>query len=322
MKKIIACLYLGMLVLAFIMPTGVVLAQSDIVREYELLAPLPCDDSDPNCQGGQLTSFDAGQKNPLGGYLNTMIRIFIGISAVLAVVMIVIGGIEYMTSELVSSKESGKSKITNAVLGLILALGAYALLYTINPNLLVTDLKSLATVDIKASNQIAGRLGQGKCEPVADSNNVCHPSKLQAAFGNKATQASSICNGESSAQVMAASGVDKGSDGKSFSFGLFQINIIAHASAIGNGQVCNDIFEVDPNPPGKIGTSGNDTTLGGCLERKDGICLKYAAKVKDQSKYNSCIQFITKPEENIKFAASLQSARGWGQWGYNASCRF
>ena len=43
----------------------------------------------------------------------------------------------------------------------------------------------------------------------------------------RATQASSICNGESAGNPSLASGVDKCSDGNSFSFGLFQINIIA-----------------------------------------------------------------------------------------------
>ncbi|MBI3305560.1 hypothetical protein HYZ82_00285, partial [Candidatus Nomurabacteria bacterium] len=37
-------------------------------------------------------------------------------------------------------KEAGKEKILHAVLGLLIALGAYALLYTINPALLKSDL--------------------------------------------------------------------------------------------------------------------------------------------------------------------------------------
>lgn len=58
------------------------------------------------------------------------------------------GGLEYMTSELISEKESGKQKITNAVLGLILALGSWALLYTINPDLLNTDSENLTDVKV------------------------------------------------------------------------------------------------------------------------------------------------------------------------------
>lgn len=95
---------------------------------YVLLAPL----SDELKNEG----FNYTDPNALGKYLNTMISIFIGLCAVLAVVMIVLGGIEYTTSELVHSKEAGKEKIKGALLGLLIALGAYALLNTINPDLL------------------------------------------------------------------------------------------------------------------------------------------------------------------------------------------
>ncbi len=101
----------------------------DIDTGYELLAPLP-----------GLGSIDTLPSDtnpcPFGKYLNIIIRLFLGICAVLAMVMIVAGGIEYMTSELGSSKEAGKGKITHAILGLILALGAYAILNTLNPQLL------------------------------------------------------------------------------------------------------------------------------------------------------------------------------------------
>lgn len=114
-------------------------------NKYHLLAPLPCDSTAnppiPGCKDGKLETFDpTGGGNNFGRYLNVMIKIFIGICAVLAVVMIVIGGVEYMTSELAHTKESGKDRITHAILGLVIALGAYALLFTINPDLLNSDL--------------------------------------------------------------------------------------------------------------------------------------------------------------------------------------
>lgn len=99
--------------------------------DYTLLAPLP----------GAEASFDPTSDGALGKYINLIIKLVIGISAVLAVVMIVMGGIEYMGSELISSKESGIERIQNAILGLLIALGAYALLNTINPDLLKSDIK-------------------------------------------------------------------------------------------------------------------------------------------------------------------------------------
>ena len=106
---------------------------------YEPLAPLP------GFEGKFETDPD---KNPcpFGKYLNIMIKIIIGFAAVLAMVMIITGGIEYMTSELVSSKEAGKETVTHAVLGLLIALGAFLILNTINPQLLS------ACLDIKPAN--------------------------------------------------------------------------------------------------------------------------------------------------------------------------
>ena len=107
---------------------------------YHLLAPLPCPSGDTSCSGN-LTDYST--TGDLSGYLNMAIAIFIGICAVLAVIMIIIGGLEYMTSELISNKEHGKERITNAIFGLLLALGAWTILNTINPNLLKTDLSNM-----------------------------------------------------------------------------------------------------------------------------------------------------------------------------------
>jgi type IV secretory pathway VirB2 component (pilin) len=118
---------------------------------YNILGNLPCDSNKdgPGCVGGQLTTFDPAGENALGTYLNIMLKIFIGICAVLAVIMIVVGGLEYMTSELLESKAEGKERIKGAIFGLVLALGAYTLLYTINPALLDTDLASLKNQEVE-----------------------------------------------------------------------------------------------------------------------------------------------------------------------------
>ena len=84
-----------------------------------------------------------------------MIKIFIGLCAVLSVVMIVIGGIEYMTSELAHSKEDGKNRIMQAILGLLIALGSWALLNTINPDLLNSEFNPDA-VTSTVPNQSSG----------------------------------------------------------------------------------------------------------------------------------------------------------------------
>ena len=112
---------------------------------YQPLAPLP----------GLGDKFDTQATTtnpcPFGVYLNVMIKIFLGIAGVLAVIMIVWGGIQYMTTELISSKEAGKDSIVNAIFGLVLALGAYLLLYTINPDILNVCLNNMKPVEITLS---------------------------------------------------------------------------------------------------------------------------------------------------------------------------
>lgn len=88
---------------------------------YTLLAPI-----------GQQRTFDS--KN-IGVYFNYIFKIAIGLCAALAVVMIVISSIQYMGDESVFGKTEAKGKITSAIMGLIIAIGAYAILNTINPDL-------------------------------------------------------------------------------------------------------------------------------------------------------------------------------------------
>lgn len=66
-------------------------------------------------------------------YVNRMFTIVIQLGAILAVIMIVYGGFEYMTSAVAGEKKDGSKKIRNAVTGLILLLASYLILFIINP---------------------------------------------------------------------------------------------------------------------------------------------------------------------------------------------
>ena len=90
--------------------------------QYQLLQPLP------NLQS-------AGGENPFGDYVAGLIPFILSLAAVLATIMIIWGGIEYAVSEAVDAKSDAKDRITQAILGLLLALMSYLILNTINPNL-------------------------------------------------------------------------------------------------------------------------------------------------------------------------------------------
>ncbi len=99
----------------------------------------------PNCEGEGVDGYCL--LAPLGGisviqdaeiddYFGMIYRIAIGLAGTLAVLMIFFGGVQYMTSDALTKKEDGRKRIQNAVLGLIIALSSYAILNTVNPDLL------------------------------------------------------------------------------------------------------------------------------------------------------------------------------------------
>ncbi len=73
-------------------------------------------------------------------YISGIVNLLIAIAAILSVIFIAIGGVKYVTTDSISGKESGKETITNALLGLLLALASWLILYTINPQLLEFNL--------------------------------------------------------------------------------------------------------------------------------------------------------------------------------------
>ena len=77
---------------------------------------------------------------PLGNanilqYLANIYTFGIAVAGGLAVIKIVYSGIKYMLSDIVTDKGEAKKSIEAAVYGLLMALGSFVFLYTLNPNL-------------------------------------------------------------------------------------------------------------------------------------------------------------------------------------------
>lgn len=100
-------------------------------KGYELLAPIP---------GSGIPAVAPLGQGGLANYLQSLFNLGLGIIIALAVVMIVIGGAQYLSTDAVSGKEFGKDKLWHAVQGLIIALGAFLILNTINPDILKLNL--------------------------------------------------------------------------------------------------------------------------------------------------------------------------------------
>lgn len=74
--------------------------------------------------------------NELGHFLSQAFQFGLALSAVLAVVMIIWGGVQTMLTDSPFGKDEGKNRIKGALGGLALALTAWLILYTINPEIL------------------------------------------------------------------------------------------------------------------------------------------------------------------------------------------
>ena len=88
---------------------------------------------------GQSGTLD--ENTSLGCYVNAVFNIAIMVSVVLAVIMIIIDGFKYMTTEAVGNKKDALGGIRQALFGLILLLASWLILHVINPQ--ITNLNVL-----------------------------------------------------------------------------------------------------------------------------------------------------------------------------------
>jgi type IV secretory pathway VirB2 component (pilin) len=73
-------------------------------------------------------------------FLQSIYATAISLAALLAVIKIVIAGVKWMTTDIVSSKSDAKKDIQGAIFGLVVILGAVLILYIINPDIGTVDL--------------------------------------------------------------------------------------------------------------------------------------------------------------------------------------
>lgn len=114
----------GLLGFTFFLPT-VALAQNTGVTGYTPLAPIP-----------ELMDKTGGQVD-INSFIPGAIKLAISIASALSVIFIIYGGVLYITTDSMGGKSNAKDTIENAIMGLLLAIGSYAILYTINPKLVV-----------------------------------------------------------------------------------------------------------------------------------------------------------------------------------------
>lgn len=157
---------------------------------YHLLAPIP----------GMKADFIDGSQQ-IGDYINSMFKIFLGLCAALAVIMIIIYGVTWMGTDSVFGKTEAKSKIGGAIGGLLLALGAWVILNTINPDLLggTSNIKQ-ASIELEGDSDSPVSINSGDaskigliCDHTGGMNNV--PTTARS-FNGKMTYSQEIPKGQ------------------------------------------------------------------------------------------------------------------------------
>lgn len=131
-----------------------------------------------------LTTGDAVNSPDLANFFNALYKYLIGASAVLAIIMIMWGGMEISTQDSIGAHSEGKERITQAILGLIIVLSPVLVFSIINPAILnlsiglkplilppvtsggneTTELTARATTFANALVQ-AGRVGNNRLYP-------------------------------------------------------------------------------------------------------------------------------------------------------------
>jgi len=79
-------------------------------------------------------------------YTSAMYKFLVGVGIIIAVITMMVGGIQWMTAGGSGRVSQAKEKLQRATMGLVMLLGSYLILYTINPDILSLQALSVPTV--------------------------------------------------------------------------------------------------------------------------------------------------------------------------------
>lgn len=137
--------------------------------EYQLLEPIP-----------QLLSPGSTSSTNAAVFLVGLFKLLIGLAGVMAVIMIIYGGVIKMSSDAVSGQSKANEIISNAIWGLLFAIAAWLILYTINPRLVEIkfDIKPVETTNATVPG--APGLRPGETAPTPGPGAAMTPEQIAA----------------------------------------------------------------------------------------------------------------------------------------------
>lgn len=226
------------LCISLLLSSSFVLAQTNI--EYKVLAPLPgltdrgCDANAQNC----IYTIETGSavaNSSLGGFLNTAYNYIVGISIALAVAMVIYGGVQYATADAANKTSKGRDTIQSAIVGLLLVLGSFLILNTINSDLTRFDLGLRPGKPFDPVSQSPGTTNPNN--PVTGSTSTTtRPVRPPASVGSWTPEkAALVINDGDERAAYAAAGIDVKTNACTTAlFEQFVSNKRANCTGIGN----------------------------------------------------------------------------------------
>lgn len=135
----------------------------------------------------------------LAQYISAVYRYSVSLAIIAAIVMMVYGGFRYLLGSATQDVSEGKRVIVDALIGMLIALGAYAILNTINPNTLELPEIKLGYIEPSYYGEGEGanepvRIGGGqscRCSPIPQGINETSVLKVpcyhqwDSAWGNE-----------------------------------------------------------------------------------------------------------------------------------------
>ncbi len=277
---------------------------------------------------------------------NSIMMWFVVVLIVLGVFVLAFAGLKLITSGgNTQAKDQAKDMFVNVIVGYLLVLSAWLIVDTLmkvltndnigglgpwNEMICVTQpsvrlgrdadlalFESIGPFQVRdADGQFrdvegATTVGGGSCDVITDPNNPCHPDNLRGTcFGSRAEEASQVCNQESGGNNNLVSGTDRCRDGRSFSAGLWQVNILAHGNEIG----C-DTSSFTTSGGGPQGSCARRTT------NSQGVsyCAAWNCEFRDSSAYEQCMSRAMDPNINNQQACRLYGSRGFDPWRITAN---
>lgn len=185
-----------------------------------LNVPIPGFEKDGNTNNGFTSPTINADKtivsvNFLAEYINAVYGWLLGAAALVAVVMMMIGGLQYVMARGKSKYiEAAKTRITNAITGMVLLLATYSIMNLVDPRL--TSLNSIGVTDVKqllyfpsdgedtdGITPVEIAAGDGTVSPIPSSHHI-------SAYSGATLNADALAGLQAAGDALYSSGAGKG----------------------------------------------------------------------------------------------------------------